>query len=94
MSSNQEFNITINGSDYSVSTGLKSFYIADVTGGNLRVITDEWGDCNPLESLWGDWKYQTTHGAARESMELKCIRNAVEQAVEAHRDFYIENAED
>lgn len=90
MSENQEFNVTVGGNDYFVSTGLKSFYVATNATGKLVVLTESWGDCNPLVNLWNNWKYQTTYGAARASMEKKCIREAVELEIEAHIDFLMD----
>ena len=96
MSTAQEFNVEVNGKDYNVTTstqGSRDHFVITAHNGAIRV-TDQSGECNPLRTLWGSWKYQTTHGAARTSMELKCIREAVEYEVQAHINFCFEQIDE
>ena len=96
MSTEQTFAVTIAGVDYAVyasTRGSKDSFRVTADNGNF-VLTDSWGECNPLRSLWSDWRYQTVHGAARDAMELKCIKNAVEREIEAHMEFCLQQIED
>ena len=93
MTTYQTFAVTVNGIDYSVDVSTKNNRDAFLvtTNNGKTVITNQWGDwCNPLRGLWSDRKYQSVHGAARHAMELKCIRNAVEDEVNAHKDFCLD----
>ncbi len=45
-------------------------------------------------SLWHDWRYQSVRGAVRTSMEINCIKDAVEREIEAHIDFCLQLIED
>ena len=96
MSSEQTFAITVNGIEYDVYTstrGTRDTFRITTNNANL-VITDSFGECNPLRSLWDDWQYQAVHGAAREAMELKCIKDAVEREIETHMEFCLQQIED
>lgn len=105
MSDIQEFEVQVDGSSYLVDIGLKSFCVrtGDVDDDgyiSTRIIEDSFGDCNPLISLWNSWEYQrvqgaartSMEGAARTSMEYKCIRAAVECAIERHEERCLEEA--
>ena len=96
MSTDQTFTVTVDGIEYDVCISTRgsndSFRITS-DNGNF-VLTDSWGECNPLRSLWPNWRYQTIHGAARDSMELKCIKNAVEREIDAHMAFCLQLIED
>lgn len=99
MSNDQNFEVVIDGTTYDVETGLKTFRVS-MSGRDLdgkyktRVLIEEFGDCNPLVALWKGWKYQTTFGAARNSMELKCIRDAVREVIEEHELFRLDQIEE
>lgn len=96
MSTEQTFTVTVNGIEYDVYTstrGSNDSFRVTTNNGNF-VLTNSWGECNPLRSLWIDWRYQAVHGAARDAMELKCIKSAVEAEVEAHKEFCLQLVED
>jgi hypothetical protein len=50
-------------------------------------------DVNPLCDLWRGHVWFRTHGAARASMELKCIKNAVRESLKVYNQFLIESTE-
>jgi hypothetical protein len=95
--SEQKFTVKINGSWYTAFASTRgSSDSFEVYHEGSRTIADAFGECNPLRELWGDWRYQSCHGAARTAMEQRCIREAVEHEIESHRDFclaLIENGE-
>lgn len=92
MTTYQTFAVTVNGINYSAhasTSGNRDNFLV-TTNDDKTVITNQWGECNPLRGLWSDYKYQSVHGAARHAMEFKCIRNAVENEVNAHKDFCLD----
>lgn len=92
----QEFTVSVGGADYHVFTSTNgnndSFQVVDRNTG--RTVTDSFGDCNPLRSLWSSWRYQTVHGAARAAMEHKCIRESVEREIESHMEFCLDSLDE
>jgi len=96
MSTAQEFNVVVNGNDYQVyaSTNGSNDNFTVTTNNGALTITDSFGECNPLRSLWHDWRYQSVRGAVRTSMEINCIKDAVEREIEAHIDFCLQLIED
>jgi hypothetical protein len=95
MSTEQNFEVVVDGIDYSVavSTSGNSDTFRVATNNGELVITESWGDCNPLKSLWNTWQYQSVHGAARTSMEIRCIKEAVTSEIKAHEEFCLELVE-
>lgn len=96
MSNQQSFDVVVDGIEYHVETSTRgsndTFMV--YTNNGRTTITDSFGECNPLRSLWSDWRYQTVHGAAREAMEIKCIKDAVRDEVQAHLNFCLENLDE
>lgn len=96
MSTEQKFSVVVNVIDYDVYTSTRgsndTFHVT--TNNGALTVTDSFGECNPLRSLWSNWRYQSVHGAARDAMELKCIKEAVEREVEAHIEFCQQLIED
>lgn len=87
--------VTVDGHDYFVQAVTRnnndSFRVEHVSG---IVVEDSFGECNPLRALWSDWQYRGVHGAARASMELRCIKDAVRRAVQDHLEFSLELCEE
>lgn len=80
------FNVTIGGVDYYVETWTQNDndrLIITAHNGNY-ILTDCSGYCNPLRSLWRDWRYRTVYGAARYAMELKRIKQCVINEISEH----------
>jgi len=92
----QTFDIVVKGHDYRVYTSTDGTHdqLTITTNNGALTITDNYGECNPLRSLWDDWRYHFTRGAARRSMENKCIRESVEYEIEAHENFCWQLIED
>lgn len=99
MSTAQEFDVVVSGINYHVYVSTRNnndhFTVtADFGPGNYLTVTDSFGECNPLRTLWKGWQYQSVHGAARASMEIKCIKDAVVREIEAHIEFCLQLIED
>jgi len=96
MSTAQEFDVVVNGNDYHVyaSTHGSNDHFTITTNNGALTVTDSFGECNPLRCLWQDWRYQSVYGAARNAMEIKCIKDAVEREIEAHMEFCLQLIED
>lgn len=60
-----------------------------------RTITDASGYCSPIYAAYAGrngWKLRTTHGAARNSMIRRILREAVEAEIDAHIDWCMQDA--
>ena len=92
----QTFDVTVKGCEYQVYTSTDGTHdqFRVTTNDGALTITDNFGECNPLRSAWGDHRYRFTHGAARRSMENRCVRESVEYEIEAHADFCRQLIED
>lgn len=86
----EEFRITLDGNDYLVFAGIHNFEIYDITDGNNRVISELYGECNPLVGLWCSLEYKTADADEKQILEEKCICEAIQFEIEQHLDFCLQ----
>ena len=86
-------NCTIETTDGGVAESRATLYVT----ADGRVVTDASGYCSPIYAAYNGrdgWKLRTTHGAARDSMIRRILRDAVVAEIEAHAAFCRQQIED